>query len=233
MKKKEIEELLESFVSDDERRAKFQRPWRDGDYVFASDTHIMIRVDGSMTDKQYPVSPCKMPFQWEQEPKEYITLDAFNDALNDAPLEDEVEECGENIKCHECQGTGMVYWEYEHWEKLFDCPVCDGEGYIERTRWVPTGRKIVSSMAYIQVKDKYFRADYIDQIRATMQTIGINQVGVIVLDNNSPAFFRLNNEVEIVLMPCLPQMESSSVCGNMKVHRYINKQSQNDKSTLH
>lgn len=222
MNKNDIEVLLQTFVSDDEMRPKFQSPWRDGDYILASDTHIMIRVDGSMTDKQYPVDHCKMPFYWvQQEPKEYITLDAFNDALAAAPLEDEVEKHGNNVKCQECQGSGEVYWEYEHWEKLFDCPVCDGEGYIEQERWIPTGRKIVSSMAYIQVKDKYFRADYIDLIRATMQTIRVNQIGVIVLNDNDPAFFKLNDKIEIVLMPCLPQMESYSVCGKLIVNKNV------------
>ena len=49
-----IDELLQRFVSTDENRPRFMKPWRERNKVFASETHILIRVNGYMTTADYP-----------------------------------------------------------------------------------------------------------------------------------------------------------------------------------
>ena len=49
-----IDELLQKFVSTDELRSKLMKPWRERNQIFASETHILIRVSGYLTNTDYP-----------------------------------------------------------------------------------------------------------------------------------------------------------------------------------
>lgn len=49
-----IDKLLKKFVSIDNLRPKYMKPWRERDKVFASETHILIRVNGYI-----PIPPLK------------------------------------------------------------------------------------------------------------------------------------------------------------------------------
>ena len=220
MNQNQIHELLQLFVGSDPYRPKFMQPWRDGENVFATENHIMIRIRGSLTDHEYPIDHKIInPSPWDNKITGFISTEALDNALSSAPLVDELKSCGENKKCPECHGEGKVTWEYEIWTKEFDCPVCDGEGYIERERWVPSGRKIISDKSFIRIENKIFKSHYIDLVRRSMAFIGVDHVEVGITDECLPALFRFTPDIDLILMPCNPSFSLDSIHAEIPISK--------------
>lgn len=63
----------------------------------------------------------------------------------------------ENIDCEDCEGSGMVYWHYENYEREDLCPVCDGDGTKGEYKYCPNenikfGRYIISTKTICSLK---------------------------------------------------------------------------------
>lgn len=209
MKEFNPDQLLELFVGDDEMRPKLHKPWRKGEYIYATESHFCIRIPGNMSATEYPDNGMKIEkhFAFKTEPDGVITLDQLREALASAPLEDELEEQGEDTICPECDGTGEVEWEY--WSKqecrqysdTFECPRCLGDGYIDRERLVPTGRKVISYTANIRITDTILRANMLDILRLAMEMIGADSASFTAGKEGQPCLFSLPGNIDIIIMP--------------------------------
>lgn len=117
---KSIDELLQMFVSTDKDQAKFMKPWRERNYVFATETHILIRVNGSLTTTDYPQynSDNTNKLFPTGTPNGILTALTIENAISYAPLIDEMITVGEDVECRECDGTGSVDWEYRIGQNL-------------------------------------------------------------------------------------------------------------------
>ncbi len=202
---KSIDELLQMFVSTDEVRPKFLKPWRERDKVFASETHILIRVNGYMTSADYPeynndntnrLIPTGVP-------NGILSSATLENAISYAPLVDEMEERGYDIVCKECDGTGTVEWDYKHWSKSFDCPVCDGTGYSEISHVEATGRKVIDPEAAIKIGLTCFRVVYLKQILEAMKYCGCKEAAITFGGRTGATRFNLTDEIGIILMPAI------------------------------
>lgn len=91
-----IDELLRLFVSTDEMRAKFMRPWRERNHVYASECHILIRVSDFLTDADYPEHNSGNTDKLIPKglPNGIITLARLDKTLANAPLVDELKTVG-------------------------------------------------------------------------------------------------------------------------------------------
>lgn len=203
-KPQNIDDLLQLFVSTDDLRPKFMRPWREGNYIFASETHICIRVKGSMTDTDYPCSNshtnnmflCRCP-------DGKLNREILDNAISYAPTVDEIKTVGEDIECEECDGTGQVRWEYKSWTDIFDCPVCQGTGYSETARKESTGRKIIHPEAGLRIGHFVFRVNFLNLVLQAMRFCDCNEAIVSLGNLKIPARFSLSDSIDIILMPVL------------------------------
>ena len=198
-----IDKLLKKFVSIDNLRPKYMKPWRERDKVFASETHILIRVNGYMTTADYPEynSENTNKFFPSGTPNGILTAATLENALSYAPLVDEYERTGKDIECEECDGTGEVIWDYKSWSKSFDCPVCHGTGYIETQRMEATGQKVISPDAAIKIGLIVFRAVFLKQILDVMEYCGSKEVAVTFGSRTTATRFNLTDEIDRILMP--------------------------------
>jgi hypothetical protein len=102
-------EILEKFCSRDETRTKIQKPFSIGDYTYATNGHIIIRIDkvesiGSVENSLNP----ETLLTWDHSKiKEWLPLPEYSIDISD--------------KCRYCKGTG----------KSEDCPECEDEGFVE------------------------------------------------------------------------------------------------------
>lgn len=197
-----IDELLQKFVSADELRPKFLQPWRHNNHVFASETHILIRVNGNMTIAEYPTLDLNADTLFPTgTPDGIIALKPLEDALALAPMEDEMAYIGEDVDCDECDGNGRVDWSYRHWVKRFDCPKCFGTGFTEQRRKLPTGRKVIAKDAAIRIGPHVFRADFLNILVEAMRFCDCSQSTVTFGNPRSASLFNLAEGIDIILMP--------------------------------
>ena len=213
-----IDELLQKFVSADELRPKFQQPWRENNCVFASETHILIRVNGNMTTTEYPALDFNVDkFFPTGTPDGIIALKTLEDALALAPMEDEMTYIGEDVDCDECDGNGRVDWSYRHWVKRLDCPGCFGTGLVEQRRKLPTGRKIITEDAAIRIGPHLFRAGFLNILVDAMRFCGCSQSTVTFGNPRSASLFNLTEGIDIILMP----VNQDTACTEIHLFKYL------------
>lgn len=198
-----IDELLQKFVSTDEQRSKFMKPWRERNQIFASETHILIRVSGYLTNTDYPQynSDNSNKLFPKGLPDGILTAATLENAISYAPLIDEIDSIGKYIECKECDGTGEVEWEYQHWTKGFDCPVCHGTGYSQMPREKATGKKIIDPESSIKIGQQCFQVGFLKLILEAMGHCACTQATVTFGTPTSATRFNLTDEIDIILMP--------------------------------
>lgn len=201
---KNIDELLQKFVSTDEHRPKFMHPWREDNQVFASETRILIRVCRSLTKEdyqQYNDSNTNELFS-AGEPDAVIRLDELARAISQAPLVDEMKCVGEDIGCEECYGTGKVYWDYRTWSRKFACPACDGSGYSSFHHYEPTGRKVIDEEAGVRIGNRVFRAYFLNMLLEAMKFCDCTEATITFGARTfAAARFNLTDKIDILIMP--------------------------------
>lgn len=106
---KSIDELLQMFVSIDEHRVKFMKPWRERNQVFATETHILIRVNGYLTTADYPQynSDNTNKLFPTGTPNGILTALTLENAISYAPLIDEMIIHGVDIRI---MNEEQAYW---------------------------------------------------------------------------------------------------------------------------
>lgn len=200
---KSIDELLQMFVSTNEYRPKYLKPWRERNHVFASEMHILIRVSGYLTTVDYP--------QYNSDntnklfpvgvPDGILTAENLENAISYAPMVDEMECVGKDVECEECDGTGEVEWDYKHWRKMFECPVCYGTGYAETSSMEATGQKAIDPEAAIKIGLLCFRATFLKLILEAMEFCECKEVAVTFGSRTTATRFNLTDDIDIILMP--------------------------------
>ena len=111
------------------------------------------------------------------------TLGAINKALETCPLVDEIETEEYEEKCEECDGTGLVEWEYTdgkmktHYHD-FDCPKCGGDGVVRREKEIHTGKKVHDEYAIVKIGNAMFRWYYLEIVAKALEHIGADVISI-------------------------------------------------------
>lgn len=197
--------IFDMYVGCDKIRPVFNTPFAQGEYVYASDGHILIRVMRCATNGSYNHSDkpgCSILFIETREELP-ITIQQLEKLISGVEKVEETKTVGEDIECKECEGFGVVEWEYEEWTKDFDCPACDGSGYSSESKKVPTGRMIPDPYAVIKLGCKTFMAEYIHTIAKTLEFLGINEIKMRYnsVSPHEQVVFNFSKEIDVLLMP--------------------------------
>ncbi|WP_276880481.1 hypothetical protein [Bacteroides heparinolyticus] len=203
-------ELLSLFIAgDNELREVLKKPYTNNGFVFASDSHIMIRINPEILQGKYPECPkLRLDFP-KNDLSVKISLKAIKEVLSELPKTD-IEFVGDDIFCDECDADGNVYWEYQDsngklHEKSFACPICDGSGYIERKREIHTGNFVPYLNLVIGIGDVSYKACYVDIVCRAMEMLGVDEITLLHQGEYEIMLLQVDENIHIGVMPNLSE----------------------------
>lgn len=169
-------------------RPVLENPFRDGDYVFASDGHSVISVHQSQVkdpDDYYESTQLNAPqkFKLEDNCSEVFTVKGMKEAMKKLPR---------YRKCPECKGSGEVKFKYVaktsgyEYTILHDCPECFGRGEITHRHAAKIG-------------DNFYTFHQLIGLRAAAEAVGVRSVTQIYKSADMN-IFRVNDYVKVGLM---------------------------------
>ena len=213
MKIKNEKEIFDLFVEEeDSMRDVLKTPFipeHDG-RVWASDSYILIMVNPDCVLGKYEMIK---DFGRDLPVREYncnkpLLVSDLQDALKRCPQEPEMKiKSVEVVECPECKGTGVVTAAYEAdydnhlYDIDVDCPICDGEGTIEKEELEPTGNMIPKEGSLIKLGKSYFKWYYIDTIIETCKILKIEKIKLVRTSTTWMNIFELSSDIHICLMP--------------------------------
>lgn len=117
--------VLQKFCSIDESRPIITKPFTRGEFTYATDGHIGIRVPALPEFPHNDLAP-KIEERWIDIDaySEYAPPDLSTTTFPETPTDEELE----SIKCDKCDGEGEIYCHHCGYEN--ECKECSGEGVI-------------------------------------------------------------------------------------------------------
>ena len=115
-------DMMLPFCSDDECRYAISKPFTIGEWTYATDGKVMLRV---------PSSAVNVPQDADFNPPNAAVIFKFHDwenkdGYNSIP---EIPEWPATIVCKHCEGFGII--ECSHCGSMVECTSCGGEGETE------------------------------------------------------------------------------------------------------
>lgn len=206
---KELDDILKLYV-DKGMKPYLQNPFIQDACLYASNGHVLIRIAKGYfnTDRYKEQSYPKSSGLFDSFPlNASISLSDIEKELSKIELIDEKIIVGEDIKCKQCDGDGIVEWEYERWTKDLDCPVCDGDGYCETKTEKPTGKQIINPDDAILIIDRYFKVRYVNVLIETMKFFEVENIELKYSGAfSSQIIFDINENVSVLIMPYLKNL---------------------------
>lgn len=207
------QELLSLFYKEDNDLRPFMTtPFLKNGYVCATEAHILIRIKAETLRGKYKETE-KGNIDWPADNCNFIiSLQEIETMLSSIPQVEEEIKIGEDIECEECNGEGEVEWEYEdksgryHYEE-HECPICQGNGYESRARYKTTGRMIPDGECSIWIRRIAIKAEFLEVLSKAMKIIGVDEVRCVHQDPAKPCIFRVDDNIEIIIMPRLGEAE--------------------------
>ena len=212
------QELLSLFYEENDIRPILSAPYLKNGYVCATESHILIRIKAETLNGEYkevdglnltlPKSNCNF----------IISLQDIKTTLANIPQIEEEKRFGGNVMCKECDGEGEVEWEYRdkrghYYYDYFECPACKGSGYEDEPRYVKTGKMIPYGLCPIRIRRVTIKAEFIEILSKAMEIIGVDEVRCIHQELGKPCIFRIDDNIEIVIMPFMAESVDYHILG--------------------
>lgn len=202
------QELLSLFFDTENDRPYMAAPYLKNGYVCATEAHVLIRIKAETLNGEYSeIEECNI--DWPTDNCNFIvSLQDIETALANIPQIEAEEEIGKDIYCEECDGECEVEWEYRdkngHYHYAYhDCPNCGGSGYESRARYKKTGRMIPDMECTVCIRRVDIKAKYLEVLSKAMRLIGVDKVRCVHQFPAEPCIFRVDDNIEIIIMPCL------------------------------
>lgn len=197
----------ENFINSD-----MTAPYLKNGYVCATEAHILIKIKAETLNGEYKeVQSCNI--DWPTDNCNFIvSLQDIETALSNIPQVEEEEKVGKDVDCEECDGEGEVEWEYQdksghyHYED-HECPICYGSGYSTRARYKKTGRMIPDMECPVWIRRVIIKCEFLEILSKAMRLIGVDEVRCVHQGPTKPCIFRVDDNIEIIIMPCLGEAE--------------------------
>ena len=193
------EELKKFCAYDDDCRFCLQEPFSLGEYTYATNGHIMVRVPRiQLEDAERSKEAAK---HYGERVERMFSERRPKDRLQVPHVEllppVECEWCGgsgQDPKCHECKGTGEIEFSNSWSDYEAQCKTCNGGGHFTGLcDWCDgTGKKEV--LQRMAVGSGYYQSKYL-ALLATLPNCWISPDG----ENTAPFGFYGG---EGLLMPC-------------------------------
>lgn len=198
---------LEMCCGFEKYREWMEKPFRIGDFTYATDSYYLLRVSNALIDTHYgelyPIRSertkdaiLKM-FEAEEYPYTFAQQ-SLRDLFNSLSQEDEYDE-PEQV-CPECEGDGEL--DCPHCGSTYQCDNCGGEGFLDKRKL--TGRKKPENTP-VKINKHVFQSDKLFRMLDIIETLGY--VGDIGFNpNGKTPVFNLG-KCDLVIMPTLTEHE--------------------------
>lgn len=206
MEIKDEVKLLNKFCDVFHVKPLLRTPFLNTEYneVWSTNGYVFIGINPDILAKEYPKRKLSFP-KLEFPCEKTITMKALNKAFESCPMVDEEEVIEDAVECEECDGSGMVYWEYTDnnghtHEHEYDCPVCDGTGEIEPCKTRKTGKKIIVENTIIEVGNAHIFAKRLQVLKTAMELLNVDTVKMTHNDPKGGNEFVINHDIRIIIM---------------------------------
>lgn len=194
--------LFKSFCGFDEMRPAMMNPFIKNETVYATDAHLAIMVEKKDCDFIPENSYQDMAPAVEKvipEPNISKIINLKQSDFDKFKNEDEYEYAGKDVQCKTCGGGGEVQWSFEHWEKYFDCPKCDGCGLEEEVQKRKTGNKTFG-FDLVKLGGAYFEMKKFYKLLKVQKVVGGNIELIHQSTPNSGHLFKIGI-CKVLVMP--------------------------------
>jgi hypothetical protein len=213
-----LEQMFHYFCCTDPFRTSMRMPFDVGDKTYATNAHILIRCDTDLIDFEYinnETPPDVLSIIPQPNTSEIIDLDSI-DWLN-LGTEDDLIESGDDVECGYCDGNGTleesIFYKNRCYHYEFDCPVCDGSGFEETAKEIPSGHKTFKLWDKVKLKDTYFFIRNFYKLKKIKDFMGAD-IELISYSSDVNCFMFRIGFIEAVIMPCMGT-ESDDIVVNL------------------
>lgn len=149
--------ILKRFCSKDDNRPAISKPFSQGEYTYATDANVLIRVPKIIDIPEVENSPNAEELFKTEEPKEYFNLP---EELNN-PTYKVCEQCKgkKSAECHECKGMGILEFDSDYNYYEVTCQTCDGLAYSECDKCNGKGKILIPK--HFKIGEGFFSAEYL------------------------------------------------------------------------
>jgi hypothetical protein len=121
----------------EERRSWTEKPFSCGDFSYATNGHIMVRVP-----RRSDVPEAKVKGRWDVP----FRLD-LRSGMQFVPLRFDLPEAPQTGRCPDCAGDGR----FDNGMLEFECELCRGKGWIDSEAWMSTDIGVASfNLSYVR-----------------------------------------------------------------------------------
>lgn len=197
-------ELLNIFLAGENSFYPFAtEPLIYGDYVIATDGFSAVFIKESITNGIYKRFNRRLNEYAESGYSHIITIEEIKKAIDRVPTLATVKNEDEEIECPECNGSGMVTWEYydnyNHFHTMdYNCPICNGLGIIDSNNCIVDENKVKDEFSLIGFGPIIISVEDAMKLYNAMAIIGIDTCEIIGY-TSSNATFRLNKDIFVVI----------------------------------
>ena len=171
-------EILNKFCNKDKYRRNISTPFSIGDYTYATNGHVIIRVDkvesiGSVENSLNP----ETLLTWDHSKiKEWLPLPEYS-----IDISDKCRYCrgtGKSEECSECEDEGFVEFSNSHNNYEVECKTCEGFGTVvsEDIPCDNCGESGFNLNSPINFKDKKVNVRYLELIK-DLTSIALSPAG--------------------------------------------------------
>jgi len=189
-----MENILDLYVQKGGMREWMRSPFTNSDktVMFATDGSAMVCINSNGIENDFENHEDKIkgfhPFGCSN-CKASISLEELQEALN------KIKPVHE-IQCPECDGSGVVEWNYEIYTEEFECPVCNGNETIR------TKEDIFNEYAGVKINGSLFYSNQIKRIVDTMILCGSIEC-TIVCKQTGMIVFKLSDDISVYQMEAM------------------------------
>ncbi len=203
------EELFAPYLSHDDLRLKFMKPFLSCGYVCATDAYIMLKVKQELLSGEYAENGTDIKKLLEKPNMSVsFSLDELQQAVKDSMTGEEEVVTREVVVCPECNGEGEVEWKYSSEEGRvyyadFECPRCHGTGNLIDAVKEKTGEKCAKYEDVLKIQGVVFRTELIARMCDTMRLLSVDKVEYISRSYTAGNIFKVAGGVEVVIIRSL------------------------------
>lgn len=206
-----LSDVFSLFYGNDLLRPVMLSPFIVDEYTYATDAYTLVRCKSENIDFEWQNS--EKPLNIKSVIPDENTLELIDiDSIDWGSLmnKDETIGDGNNVECGHCKGEGSVdddfFYKGKFYSFEYECPVCDGSGYEEEEKQIPTGNKTFGSNDMVRFKDTHFYATRFYKLKKVKDLIGGKIELISYNANKIGVLFRIGI-LDILIMPCIYNSE--------------------------
>lgn len=187
-----------------EGRPGMQYPRPDGDYYYATNGHILVKIKKELCSGEYHPHKRQPKFESifpQRDTAIELNVDSVLEQIMSHPQV--VTLKGDEAVCDECNGHGEVTWFYEDFDGVkyyddFNCPVCNGSGHLSE-------KEAPIDELNMSINGMNFNIGCIKTILKCIGSLGVKTAKIVHFTHMKPVLIEVHPGVEMLIMPNLSE----------------------------